>query len=264
MLNADITSPSYHIPNLLAEQTAMSPWQMPLPVNQWILELQDMHNTVLSMLQRCIVDYARGPGSKAQKFIAEPKPGAARQLCGMIRARADGRFSNISTYGLALTLAFGTLVIVVNLAIVDTISWVQRWRGTRSKRHQAWLGDNLHQLQRQVFEARGQGVWKGEEVAVPVTVHGDMISRESLEPVLSSVSSMDEEKSVGLKIRELEVDDEPAPGRLRRSGISRRTFEDEDEERMIGDLEFGATLTEQDWEMAVAPKPKQDVPKIVD
>jgi len=221
------------------------------------------------MLQRAVVDYARGPGSpKAQKFIAEPKEGAAKDVCGMIRARADGRFSNISTYGLALTLTFGTLLILINSFIVDVISFVHNRRGTHSVRHQAWLADNLHQLQRQVFEANHKGIWKGHSAPVPVAVQDEMITRVSGLNWGSRNDSgvVDEEKAIGYKIKEREVHDEPVPGRLRRSGISRHIIDegDGDDVGRVEDLEFGATLTEEHWELAVASAPKKTIEKSVD
>jgi hypothetical protein len=249
MLNTDIFVPSYHTPNLLAEQSAMKPYQMPLPSNQWVLELQDMHNTVLAMLQRDVVDYARGPGSKeSQQFIETPQLGPKKQLCSMIRARADGRFANISTYGLAITLALGTLIILTNLFIVSIISYIDSHRNVHSAKIQAWLADGLHQQQRRLFEAHREGIWEGDAVSVPVTVHGDMIARSSA--ATKAGNEMREMEIMFMNTLNDRVYKAPPPGRLKRSGIARVSVI-EAGEAVTSDLEFGATLTEQDWETRI-------------
>jgi hypothetical protein len=204
-LNADISTPSQQGSSLLAEQLIMDMLVPSLPNNQWILELQDMHNTVLSMLQRYIVDYARGPRNPiAQQFIETPKSGPAKELCGMIRVRADGRFSNISTYSLSLTIAFGSLIILADLFIVSIISCVHAKRKISSASHDAWIADGLHQVQRRLFEAQGQGVWKNEDASVPVTTDRDMLLGAMKMTTTAPPGSLDEESGIGVEMENSE------------------------------------------------------------
>ncbi|KAF2192069.1 hypothetical protein K469DRAFT_555931 [Zopfia rhizophila CBS 207.26] len=271
MLNTDISIPSFHGSSFLAQQSIIQTLQLPLPDNQWQLELQDMHNTVLSMLQRDIVDYARGPGSMAaQKFITMPKEGPARELCTLIRARADGRFSNINTYGLALTLILGGLIILTNLFVVDILAIIYNKRGRYPSRHNAWVTDGILQLQRRVFELQYQGIWKGEKDAVPTTVHGDLIARKSELPGARgpfrlstgnssrtftgySLAENDAEKAGRLAWSERDMCS--LPGLMSPSVAATRQSIEEDD-MVIRALANAPTLTEEMWEKALPKLPK--------
>ncbi|KAF2183637.1 hypothetical protein K469DRAFT_667831 [Zopfia rhizophila CBS 207.26] len=179
-VNTDIAQPNLHKTDLLAEEGATNGWQLPLPNNQWTLELQDMHNKVLAMLQRVIVDYARGPGStSAQKFIAVPDNRESTALCSMLRARTNGRFSNVNTYGLVIVLSIGTLIILTNFFLIDLVVWAQKCRKADPLKSDRWVADGLFQVQKSLFEIRGQGLWRETQSAVPITERYDVIVQKA-------------------------------------------------------------------------------------
>ncbi|KAK3216799.1 hypothetical protein GRF29_1g994803 [Pseudopithomyces chartarum] len=162
--NAMILQPIH----LLASDTSNDGVQMPLPDNQWILELQDMHNRVLTSIQRSIVDYARGPSSKAaRQFLAVPDENF-KALCGMIRARTSGRFASINTYGLAVVVGLGTVIVLMNVFLESAIRGVQRWRKVPHGGVDAWVEDGLLQVHKGTVVLREGEEWRGEDGAVPV------------------------------------------------------------------------------------------------
>lgn len=104
------------VPNLLAQQqTWGGSVQLPLAKNQWLLEMEDAHATVMAMLQPTVVDHATGPHNDAwQEFIVPPELGSASaELCNLIRVRASGEFANISVLGLSIVILFSVLIATV-------------------------------------------------------------------------------------------------------------------------------------------------------
>lgn len=78
---------------LLAEDTVLADYQLPLPKNQWMLELQHTLNIALATLQQTVINYARGPDSlAAQAFIVPPNSTEAKALCNMIRVKSHGGY----------------------------------------------------------------------------------------------------------------------------------------------------------------------------
>lgn len=127
-----------------------------------------MHNRVLTSIQRSIVDYARGPSSKAaRQFLAVPDENF-KALCGMIRARTSGRFASINTYGLAVVVGLGTVIVLMNVFLESAIRGVQRWRKVPHGGVDAWVEDGLLQVHKGTVVLREGEEWRGEDGAVPV------------------------------------------------------------------------------------------------
>jgi hypothetical protein len=180
MLNTDVAHALGENPVLLAGETFGNGVQLPLPTNHWVLEMQNAHNIALSMLQRAIVDFARGPGSPAaQEFIEQPNETETKALCSMIRARANGRFSNTSIYGLALVLILGNVIILVNASLVHIVVRIQKWRKIDPWKTDIWFADGLLQLQTSVFAVE-RDLWKHWQKDVPVIETIGPIDRRDL------------------------------------------------------------------------------------
>ena len=163
--NAMILQPIH----LLASDTSNDGVQMPLPDNQWILELQDMHSRVLTSIQRSVVDYARGPSSlTARQFLTIPDKNF-KSLCSMIRARTSGRFASVNTYGLAVTVGLGTAIVLMNVFLESVIRGFQRWRKVPHRGVDAWVEDGLLQVHRDTLILGEGEEWRGTDGAVPVT-----------------------------------------------------------------------------------------------
>jgi len=92
-LSVSLWPPDSGKPALLAEDNSIAGYQLPLPDNQWALEMQHAHDVSMAMLQRVVVDYARGPGTvAAQQFIATPNDTESKTLCETIRAKTNSRY----------------------------------------------------------------------------------------------------------------------------------------------------------------------------
>ncbi|KAF2120677.1 hypothetical protein BDV96DRAFT_272103 [Lophiotrema nucula] len=163
-------------PDYLAMDSDVSAYQLPLPKNQWVIELQYGMNKILTMMQRVIVDYAQGPGSvEAQQFIVKPSSTEQKALCGKIRAKTNGRFSNVSTYGLAITLILGTLIVLVNTFLAPILVKIRSYRKTGSFKTDRWTADSMFQLQKANF-ATNVSSWEPTE-AIPYTRYVDTVKR---------------------------------------------------------------------------------------
>lgn len=172
--NAIILQPT----QLLADDTSNDGVQMPLPNNQWVIELQDMHNRVLAEIQRIIVDYARSPSSPtAKQFLVVPDKNY-RSLCSMIRARTSGQFSSINTYGLALTVGLGTLIILANIFLESMIRCFQRRRKAAHRGVDTWVEDGLLQVHKNTLVLAGPEEWQNIDDAVPTTRHWCSLAKE--------------------------------------------------------------------------------------
>lgn len=164
--------------NMLADDTSNDGVQMPLPRNQWVIELQDMHNRVLTEIQRIIVDYARGPPSSAAKQFLVVPDSNYRNLCSMIRARTSGRFASINTYGLALTVGLGTLIILANVFLESLIRCFQRRRKAPHRGVDTWVEDGLLQVHKDTLVIQQGEEWHSVDGGVPVTKHWNCLARE--------------------------------------------------------------------------------------
>jgi hypothetical protein len=178
---------------LLADDTKTDGVQMPLPRNQWVLELQDMHNRVLTEIQRIIVDYARGPGSPAAKQFLVVPDSNYRDLCSMIRARTSGQFSSINTYGLALTVGLGTLIILANIFLESLIRCFQRHRKAAHRGVDIWVEDGLLQVHKNTLVLAESEEWQGVDDAVPTTQHWCSLAREGGSPGTTVTGTIAEE-----------------------------------------------------------------------
>ena len=163
-------------PNLLALRHVEAGMQMPLPSNQWQIEVQDWHGTVLSGIQQYLIEHATGPQDHSwAKFFKTSNTTAERALCHAQRVRVNGGYANVNVFGMALILAFGGVTIIASLSCRHLGVWLQKRRTEGSSgRNVAWIQDEMFQLHRVACQARGLGHWKGEGDLVPVTENGEL------------------------------------------------------------------------------------------
>ena len=93
--NAVYAIANNQVPNLLAQQQMYAgSAQLPLPSDQWTLEVEDWHTTVMAMLQRSVVDFATGPSNTSwQQYIETPERNTTvAELCQLVRARTNGEY----------------------------------------------------------------------------------------------------------------------------------------------------------------------------
>ncbi|KAB2568954.1 hypothetical protein DBV05_g12364 [Lasiodiplodia theobromae] len=82
-------------------------------------------------------------------------------------------YTNFNTFGLCLTLGFGTFIIIISYALEPLLNCAQkRWRSLDKYSRLEWCINETLQLQRLAHEELGLGVWQRGVEAVPITEVG--------------------------------------------------------------------------------------------
>ncbi|KAI0201027.1 hypothetical protein F4808DRAFT_426354 [Astrocystis sublimbata] len=159
-------------PNLAASQSlAYNNLQLPVPSNQWQVEVQYWHSTVMSLIQYGILQYMVGPNDPAfQEFVVSPTAGPQLALCKRQRLRIGQGFANVSSLGLFFTISLGTVIIVVALFLDNIMGCITRLSKGDGEKHRGWIQDDVLHMQRlaygqqQSFPSR----WIGADDNIPV------------------------------------------------------------------------------------------------
>lgn len=166
-------------------------FQLPLPDNQWEIEVLSWAQQGLASLQTAIQEYAAGPtllleGGFMQKISSgvEPEVGTAFDhavdkawidMCGTQIVHDNQGTMNFSLLGVAVIFGLGLLITIFSFTVEPLTAWIQRKTGMGVARANAWQrDDNLHTL-RLLFETHQRGTWTGSDNMVPVTVHPDEV-----------------------------------------------------------------------------------------
>jgi hypothetical protein len=168
---------SYSKPaKLLAQGALESNIQLPLPNNQWQLEVQDWHGTVLSGIQQYLVQHATGPSNQEWvKYFRSTNGTADGTLCHAQKVRISGGYANINVFGLAFILGLGGVVILASLVLKHMGIWIQKRRpGANGGLNVPWIQDDLFQLHRAAYQVMGLGHWHGGGDMVPITAKGEL------------------------------------------------------------------------------------------
>ncbi|KAI0975411.1 hypothetical protein F4678DRAFT_420197 [Xylaria arbuscula] len=127
-------------------------FQLPLPSNQWQVEVQFWHATIMSMIQYGLLEYMTGPNNEGfQKYVKTPTLPGEQALCKRQRIRISQGFANVSGLGLFFTISLGTVVILLAFLldnIMGCITWLSKGDG---KKHRAWIQDDILHLQRLAY-----------------------------------------------------------------------------------------------------------------
>ena len=163
---------------LIASQGVAENKVISLPDNQWQNEMLNLHNIMLAYMQSLMVSYVTGPSlfssPSYQKYIIPPQTPEEEQLCRhQIVWRND--YYHFSILGIALILAIGLFIILVNLSLEPLIRTLRNIRKNDRGLYKQleWDMTETLQLQRLVYEGQGSGTWYGLPDATPVTAHGD-------------------------------------------------------------------------------------------
>ncbi|KAL7621859.1 hypothetical protein AAE478_007359 [Parahypoxylon ruwenzoriense] len=186
--------------NLVADLYANLPNQLPLPSNQWQIEVQAWHATVMTLLQQGILQWVVGASSPTlHQYINRPTTPEHVALCGRQRIRpgTGGRFANVSTVGLFSVLASGTLIILTSLFLDNLADCVSRLSDTVRVKQRVWALDDVLHLQRLAYEAQAQArveaghdpeyVWTGTDSNIP-RVEGDALLGPLVGPNIEEIA----------------------------------------------------------------------------
>jgi hypothetical protein len=125
--------------NLTATETTTL--SLPVPDDQWQLEVGYWHSVAMAQLQRTLIEYGTGQISPNTKYIV-PGTGADAVFCRNIMIRSTV-YSSFNVVALAVIVGFGTIIIGLSLTIERVAAWLQqRWnRGSYGR--QLWVDNDM-------------------------------------------------------------------------------------------------------------------------
>jgi hypothetical protein len=162
-------------------------FQMPLPDNQWELEVLAWAQEGLAALQAAVQEYVAGPtieleGAYMLKMYREDndmprgysqedrdKDHAWRDMCANQIVRDTQGTLNFSVLGIAVIFVLGVFITVLSFVVEPLTAVVQKMLNIGVERANAWQRDDGLQMLRMLFEAHGRGNWTGAGNMVPIT-----------------------------------------------------------------------------------------------
>lgn len=155
--------------SLRASETVATLTQLPLPDNQWQIEVSSWFSTGLARLQHEMQAYVTGPTNVVPgSFIWQPGDAASLAMCDSQLVSDDGTTTSFSVLGLIITFVIGGAIILTSLILETIVGWFQSLLKTGEYRKLNWVLDDKLQLQRMLLEGVGHGQWKGA-LTFPVT-----------------------------------------------------------------------------------------------
>ncbi|KAL0944938.1 uncharacterized protein CTRU02_202825 [Colletotrichum truncatum] len=157
--------------------------QLPLPSNQWEIEMESLMADALAGLQHQTLEYVTGPaapsrGTTLQLWDTLPESASVaaedirvplRELCGSQRIRETQGTLNFSVVGLGVLFGVGSAMIIASLLLEPLTRFVQMRTGWGTLKAKRWERDDSLQVMRLLFELRDAGLWKGNTESFPTT-----------------------------------------------------------------------------------------------
>ncbi|KAH7156176.1 hypothetical protein EDB81DRAFT_928155 [Dactylonectria macrodidyma] len=155
---------------LRAQERVASLNLLPLPSNQWEVEMSALFSVTLSSMQHQIVAYPTGP---PQSFADEDHPdeigSALEAMCHNQRVRSTQGTLNFSVLGSGIMLGIGLLIIVSSYLVEPVAGFIQKKMGRGTQAAWRWARDDSLQVMRMLFEAMGAGEWEKAAGTFPRT-----------------------------------------------------------------------------------------------
>ena len=153
--------------------------QIPLPSNQWQLDVQNWHNIVLAALQGGVIDSATGPNdpNMLKYFWKRPDSDEANYLCKNQKILSTA-YTNFSVLGLILVLVLGSIIVLLDYTLESIIVFVESRRNVYKYSRLEWFTNEVLETQRLAHEELGVATWEGcaGVRAVPVTGKGELLA----------------------------------------------------------------------------------------
>jgi hypothetical protein len=176
---------------LLASQSVFGTTQvLPLPDNQWQLEVGNLFSVSLAKLQQGIIDYATGPSEpQLLKYQQKPTDPNDQAQCKNQKVKNQSTSKNFDLEALIIVIAVGAVLIALGYAC-DTFDRICTCGfGKRSKdrfkqkyRVRQWTIDGVLQLQRLAYTAAGVGSWEGKKNSVAWSLDKPFPGLDVLDP----------------------------------------------------------------------------------
>lgn len=163
---------------LRAHETVSLWSQIPLPPDQWIVEVSSWFKSGLARMQQAIVEYATGPlFTEGMLRVGETDP-IRRKMCSTQKFRSTEPSTSFSVLGMFIVLAIGFIITPIGYFPDSFIGspWGRPFkRRLFPHRRQQWILNSTLQLQRIAFERAKMGTWTGQMEPVPVTRPGELL-----------------------------------------------------------------------------------------
>ncbi|KAM0276370.1 hypothetical protein ACHAQH_006818 [Verticillium albo-atrum] len=159
---------------LRAQERVASLTLLPLPSNQWEIDMAALFLGTLSFLQHQIVAYPTGPpvrgnitiqtpwnaSSSAEESNSDEYGSALEAMCHTQRVRLTQGTLNFSLLGLALLLGITLSIVVASYLVELVVGFIQTKMGRGVQAARRWARDDSLQVMRLLFVAMGVGEWE--------------------------------------------------------------------------------------------------------
>ncbi|KAK2005729.1 hypothetical protein LZ32DRAFT_671261 [Colletotrichum eremochloae] len=167
---------------LKAQELVADLTQLPLPSNQWQIEMASLFADNLAKMQHYMLEHVAGPSlvvdgtverawealessSKAQ----EDYRAAQEDMCHGQKIKDPQETINFSVVALSLFLGLGSLFIVFSYVLESVTRVLQRITGLGVRKAKRWERDDNLQVMRMLFELKDAGSWRGSTDCFPTT-----------------------------------------------------------------------------------------------
>ena len=219
---------------------------IPLPDNQWQIELANWHAISLAMFQRLIMQWATGdmvPEPESRSQLIPPQTDADTWFCQNMKIRSS-QHQSFKVVPLFLILITGAVVIALSWNIEDVTAWIQYrlryYKGLAMR--ELWDEDDMLRLKGGTI----RGSWRPRPHSAPSS-----LSDGSLEPLEKSITVAPPPYVGAVKTQVVNSKPTISPSRLwselppepQRDFSRSTTFDDVDLEKAADSEVFGSRRT---------------------
>ncbi|KUJ15359.1 uncharacterized protein LY89DRAFT_719925 [Mollisia scopiformis] len=162
--------------SLASQSLLQDAFQLPIPLNQWQLDVTNWFNIVLAVWQSTFVTTAVGnsdPVLEQSQFT--PQNAAERKYCNSQKIRST-TYASFSLFGLLFTYIITILIILTSFILEPIFSLLQRRRKYEEYARLEWVTNETLQLHRLTQEELNLGTWHGCTDLVPTTEVGEVMA----------------------------------------------------------------------------------------
>ncbi|KAI1291187.1 hypothetical protein F5Y03DRAFT_377422 [Xylaria venustula] len=156
---------------LASQSTLSSGVQLPLPLNQWQIDVTKWWNISLAVLQSSFVGTALGTAPDRLPPLNEQE----KKLCHSQKILSNA-YSSFNLFALLFTYITSGLIIVVSFIVEPILSFLSRRRNYKRYEALEWTVNESMQLYRLAQEQTGRESWSGGANSVPVTSSDNMLA----------------------------------------------------------------------------------------
>ncbi|KAI1270412.1 hypothetical protein F5Y18DRAFT_421905 [Xylariaceae sp. FL1019] len=154
-------------PQTLASQSLLEgSIQLPLPVNQWQIDVTKWWNLSLASLQSSYLDTALGTAPSKLPPLNDHE----RRLCSSQKISSH-EFSNFNLFALLLTYITSAIIILTSFVAEPLLAWLSRKHGYKQLQQLEWVTNESLQLHRLAQEELGLDDWENGAKKVPTTIN---------------------------------------------------------------------------------------------